>query len=69
MRKDVGGVLAAEDILPNSDSLVVFSARGYLKRMPADTFTAQVPCCFLHALPSGPCGHPVSTAQGMDTGF
>ena len=45
VRKDVGGLLSAEDILPNSDSLVVFSARGYLKRMPADTFTAQVQLC------------------------
>ena len=39
---DVEGTLTAEEILPNNDSLIVLSARGYIKRMPADTFTAQV---------------------------
>ena len=33
--------LRTEDIIPNTPSLVVFSKRGYIKRMSADTFTAQ----------------------------
>lgn len=43
MTSDSEKVLTAEEIIPNSSSLVVLSARGYLKRMPEDTFTAQVP--------------------------
>lgn len=35
------GQLATEDIIPNAQSLIVFSARGFIKRMPADTFSVQ----------------------------
>ena len=33
--------LSIEDIIPNDQSLVVFSRKGYIKRMQADTFTVQ----------------------------
>jgi DNA gyrase subunit A len=36
------GVLAAEDVIPNAESLVTFSRKGYLKRMGSDTFSVQV---------------------------
>ena len=37
-----GGVeLKQEDVTPNASSLVVFSRKGYIKRMSADTFTVQ----------------------------
>ena len=41
MTADSEKALTVEEIIPNSNSLVVLSARGYLKRMPEDTFTAQ----------------------------
>lgn len=41
VRRDVDGQLATEDIIPNAQSLIVFSARGFIKRMPADTFSVQ----------------------------
>ena len=40
--KDVGQTEVREvDIIPNSPSIVSFSKKGYIKRMSADTFTAQ----------------------------
>jgi DNA gyrase/topoisomerase IV subunit A len=37
-----GGVeLREEDIIPNSPSVVVYSRKGYIKRMSADTFAVQ----------------------------
>ena len=33
--------LRHEDVIPNSQSLVVYSRRGYIKRMRADTFGVQ----------------------------
>lgn len=33
--------LKKEDIIPNKPSLIVFSKRGYIKRMSADAFTVQ----------------------------
>ena len=33
--------MSVEDITPNSQSLVVYSRRGYIKRIPADTFAVQ----------------------------
>ena len=40
---DEDGLLREEDVIPNHASLLVFSRRGYIKRMPADLFAAQVP--------------------------
>jgi DNA gyrase subunit A len=31
----------AEDVIPNTPSLVTFSSRGYIKRMPASTWDVQ----------------------------
>ena len=40
------GELSVEDVTPNTASLLVFSRRGYLKRMRADLFSPQVmPSC------------------------
>ena len=37
-----GGVeLRDEDIIPNDPGLVVFSRKGYIKRMSPDTFAVQ----------------------------
>ena len=36
--------LTAKEILPNNQSLIVLSSRGYLKRMPPGASTAQVLC-------------------------
>jgi len=36
------GELTVEDVTPNTASLLVFSRRGYLKRMRADLFSPQV---------------------------
>lgn len=36
-----GRELTQEDITPNAPSLVVYSRKGYVKRMSADTFTVQ----------------------------
>lgn len=33
--------LRQEDIIPNTPSLIVYSRRGYIKRMRADTFDVQ----------------------------
>jgi DNA gyrase/topoisomerase IV subunit A len=33
--------LREEDIIPNSPSVVVYSRKGYIKRMSADTFAVQ----------------------------
>ena len=35
------GELSVEDVTPNTASLLVFSRRGYLKRMRADLFSPQ----------------------------
>lgn len=34
--------MSVEDITSNDKSLVVFSSKGFIKRMPADTFSVQV---------------------------
>ncbi|KAK9813725.1 hypothetical protein WJX73_005461 [Symbiochloris irregularis] len=39
--QDVDGKLTVEDITTNGKSLVVFSSKGFIKRMPADTFSVQ----------------------------
>ena len=44
---DESGELSEEDVIPNRASLLVFSRRGYIKRMPADLFAAQARCCLL----------------------
>ena len=36
------GQIHHEDIIPNRQSLVVFSRRGYIKRMTPDLFSTQV---------------------------
>eukprot|EP00873_Tetraselmis_striata_P044193 jgi/Tetstr1/464457/TSEL_000825.t1 len=36
-----GGVIQVQDIIPNDESLVTFSRRGYVKRMASDTFSVQ----------------------------
>lgn len=33
--------LRQEDIIPNTPSLIVYSRRGYIKRMRADAFDVQ----------------------------
>ena len=38
---DESGELSTEDVIPNRASLLVFSRRGYIKRMPADLFAVQ----------------------------
>ena len=39
---DQNGDLSEMDVIPNRASLLVFSRRGFIKRMPADLFAAQV---------------------------
>ncbi|KAK9814470.1 hypothetical protein WJX72_006459 [[Myrmecia] bisecta] len=38
---DDDGQLVAEDVIPNQQSLILFSRRGYIKRMHADIFSLQ----------------------------
>lgn len=33
--------LKEEDVIPNTPSLITFSSRGYIKRMPASTWDVQ----------------------------
>lgn len=42
IRAGVSGALSEEDIVPNRPSVLVFSRKGYIKRMPADLFATQV---------------------------
>ena len=42
VRRDVDGVLQTEDIIPNKQSLIVYSSKGYIKRMTPDLFSIQV---------------------------
>ncbi len=42
VRMDESGQLSVEDVIPNRASLLVFSRRGYIKRMPTDLFSVQV---------------------------
>jgi hypothetical protein len=39
---DESGQLSVEDVIPNRASLLVFSRKGYIKRMPTDLFSVQV---------------------------
>ena len=41
MSTEASSSMSVEDIIPNSQSLVVFSRKGYIKRIPADTFSVQ----------------------------
>ena len=41
MSAEANSSMSVEDIIPNSHSLVVFSRKGYIKRIPADTFAVQ----------------------------
>lgn len=41
MSAEANSSMTVEDIIPNSQSLVVFSRKGYIKRIPADTFSVQ----------------------------
>ena len=41
MSAEASSSMSVEDIIPNSQSLVVFSRKGYIKRIPADTFAVQ----------------------------
>lgn len=36
-----GADLTDEDVIPNTPSLVTFSSRGYIKRMPVSTWDVQ----------------------------
>lgn len=47
--RDVNGQLEPEDVIPNHQSLILFSRKGFIKRMPADTFTPQVGQCLTRA--------------------
>ena len=42
VRGDIDGQIQTQDIIPNRQSLVVFSRRGYIKRMKANFFAIQV---------------------------
>lgn len=42
MSAEASSSMSVEDIIPNSQSLVVFSRKGYIKRIPADTFAVQL---------------------------
>ena len=42
IRAGESGALSEEDIVPNRPSVLVFSRKGYIKRMPADLFATQV---------------------------
>ena len=42
IRAGESGTLSEEDIVPNRPSVLVFSLKGYVKRMPADLFATQV---------------------------
>ena len=42
IRAGESGALSEEDIVPNRPSVLVFSRKGYVKRMPADLFATQV---------------------------
>lgn len=41
MSREASTAMSVEDIIPNSQSLVVYSRKGYIKRIPADTFAVQ----------------------------
>lgn len=41
MSAEASSSMSVEDIIPNSQSLVVFSRKGYIKRIPSDTFAVQ----------------------------
>ncbi|KAK9917213.1 hypothetical protein WJX75_001927 [Coccomyxa subellipsoidea] len=41
VRMDESGQLSVEDVIPNRASLLVFSRKGYIKRMPTDLFSVQ----------------------------
>ncbi|BDA50481.1 DNA gyrase subunit A [Coccomyxa sp. Obi] len=41
VRMDESGQLSVEDVIPNRPSLLVFSRKGYIKRMPTDLFSVQ----------------------------
>ncbi len=38
---DQNGDIADEDLIPNTEVLVTISSRGYIKRLPSDTYRAQ----------------------------
>ena len=44
------GELSEEDLVPDRLSLIVFSSRGYIKRMTPDHFSVQVPFRLCHYL-------------------
>ena len=41
IRAGESGTLSEEDVVPNRPSVLVFSRKGYVKRMPADLFATQ----------------------------
>lgn len=41
MSSETRQAMSVEDIIPNEQSLVVFSRKGYIKRMHASTFSVQ----------------------------
>ena len=41
MSLETNSSMSVEDIIPNNQSLLVFSRKGYIKRIPADTFALQ----------------------------
>lgn len=41
MSAEASSSMSIEDIIPNNPSLVVYSRKGYIKRIPADTFAVQ----------------------------
>ena len=41
MSQDISSSMSVEDIIPINQSLVVYSKKGYIKRIPADIFSVQ----------------------------
>lgn len=51
---DESGQLSVEDVIPNRASLLVFSRKGYIKRMPTDLFSVQVGLPAVSYIHNGP---------------
>ena len=64
IRAGESGALSEEDIVPNRPSVLVFSRKGYIKRMPADLFATQVSW---HPLPRSTCPHAAPGAPQAET--
>ncbi len=72
MSGEASSAMSMEDIIPNSQSLVVYSKKGYIKRIPADTFAVQnrggkgmpISTSCMH-FPNPICRHQVQTGTPL----